>query len=84
MARGRAIRFAMVNGEYGSCPCGGLYEARFVTVNMTVEGAPVTIDDVPQGACPSCGSRVYKLPVLARIEATMKHAVPARAGLDAT
>jgi hypothetical protein len=36
---------------------------------MTVRGEPVVLTDVPQGACPICGSRVYKTEVLERIEA---------------
>jgi YgiT-type zinc finger domain-containing protein len=59
--------------EWGVCPCGGRYENRLVEVNMTVEGQKVTLTDVPQGACPNCGSRVYKAEMLARIEGAMKN-----------
>jgi hypothetical protein len=39
---------------------------------MTVGGDTIVIPDVPQGACPVCGSRVYKARVLEEIEATMR------------
>jgi hypothetical protein len=57
---------------WGRCPCGGIYEQRVVEVKMNVGGNPVILTDVLQGACPNCGSRVYKAETLARIEATMK------------
>jgi len=40
---------------------------------MTVDGNPVKLTDVLQGACPNCGSRVYKAETLARIEAVMRN-----------
>jgi YgiT-type zinc finger domain-containing protein len=58
--------------EYGGCPCGGTYENRRVEVAMTVDDNKIQLSGIPQGACPVCGSRVYKLGVLERIEATMK------------
>ena len=58
--------------DYGRCPCTGAYENRFVEVRMTVNGKIVVLTDVPQGACPLCGSRVYKPEVLERIESLMK------------
>jgi YgiT-type zinc finger domain-containing protein len=58
--------------DYGICPCTGNYEKRSVEVRMTVEGKIVVFNDVPQGACPLCGSRVYKTDLLEYIEATMK------------
>jgi YgiT-type zinc finger domain-containing protein len=59
--------------EFGSCPCGGdNYEQRFVEVRMTVAGRVILLQDVPQGACPSCGSRVYKAVQLEGIEALMQ------------
>lgn len=61
--------------HYGKCPCSGTYEGRSVEVRLTVEGKVVVLEDVPQGACPKCGSRVYKLEVLERIEALMKGAL---------
>jgi len=38
---------------------------------MTVEEGPVILTDVSQGACPKCGSRVYKAETLERIESLM-------------
>jgi YgiT-type zinc finger domain-containing protein len=58
--------------DYGRCPCSGSYENRFVEVRMTVQGKVVVLTNVPQGACPLCGSRVYKAEVLERIESLMK------------
>jgi YgiT-type zinc finger domain-containing protein len=58
--------------DYGRCPCSGQYEQRFVEVRMTVNAKVVVLTDVPQGACPNCGSRVYKAEVLERIESLMK------------
>ncbi len=58
--------------DYGTCPCTGNYEKRSVEVRMTVEGKIVVLNDVPQGACQLCGSRVYKTDLLEYIEATMK------------
>ncbi len=58
--------------DYGTCPCTGNYERRSVEVRMTVEGKIVVLNDVPQGACRLCGSRVYKTDFLEYIEATMK------------
>ena len=56
----------------GRCPCSGQYENRYVEVRMTVKGKVVVLTNVPQGACPMCGSRVYKAEVLERIESLMK------------
>ena len=58
--------------DFGSCPCGGHYENKTVEVRMKVDGQDVILRDVLQGACPNCGSRVYKAEMLERIEATMK------------
>jgi hypothetical protein len=43
-----------------------------VEVRMTVEDEVVVLTDVPQGACPECGSRVYKARMLEVIEALMR------------
>jgi YgiT-type zinc finger domain-containing protein len=59
--------------DWGRCPCSGEYEQRLVEVNLTVDGQRVTLTDVPQGACPNCGSRVYKAETLARIEGVLKN-----------
>lgn len=58
--------------NYGRCPCGGQYESRLIEIRMTATNPPVVVSDVPQGACPSCGSRVYKAETLERIEALLK------------
>jgi YgiT-type zinc finger domain-containing protein len=58
--------------DYGACPCGGVYEPRMVEVRMTIEDEVVVLTDVPQGACPDCGSRVYKAGMLEGIEALMR------------
>lgn len=47
---------------------------------MTVSGKIVVLTDVPQGACPLCGSRVYKPEVLERIESLMKAGAFVRPG----
>jgi YgiT-type zinc finger domain-containing protein len=68
--------------DWGSCPCGGEYTQRLVEVRMTVEERPVVFENVPQGACPTCGSRVYKPAILSRLEAALANApvvVPAAA-----
>jgi YgiT-type zinc finger domain-containing protein len=51
-----------------------MYNNRSVEVRLTVEGKVVVLTGVPQGACPNCGSRVYKGEVLERIESLMKGA----------
>ncbi len=68
---GRLMNDAYVP-EFGPCPCGGSYESRRVEVRMTVHGELLTFSDVPQGACPLCGSRVYRRDVLAAVEAAMR------------
>jgi len=35
---------------------------------MTVVEEKITLPEVPQGACPKCGSRVYKAAVLEDLE----------------
>jgi YgiT-type zinc finger domain-containing protein len=57
---------------YGKCPCGGVYETRLVDIRMTVGEQLVVLTDISQGACPHCGSRVYKAVTLERIESLMK------------
>ena len=57
--------------SWGRCPCSGSYERRSVEVRITVNGTLILMTDVPQGACPNCGSRVYKAEHLERVEATM-------------
>ena len=43
---------------------------------MTIEGRPERIENVRQGVCNSCGSRVYDAETLERIESTMKRRSP--------
>jgi hypothetical protein len=60
------------DNDFGSCPCGGTYELRTVVVRITDGDEPrVLLEDVPQGACPNCGSRVYKAAMLESIEAAL-------------
>ena len=58
--------------NYGTCLCRGQYQNRLVEVRMTVGGKIIVLADVPQGACPICNSRVYKVEILERIESLMK------------
>lgn len=61
-----------VSSSYGTCPCSGTYEHRYVDVRFTVGDEVVVLESVAQGACPLCGSRVYKNEVIEDIEATMR------------
>ena len=61
-----------MEADYGRCPCTGTYQQRFVEVRMNVRGKTVVLTGVPQGACPQCGSRVYKAETLERLESLMK------------
>ncbi len=56
---------------FGRCPCGGSYETRMIEVRVSSGGTVHVVTGVPQGACPACGSRIYKAHVLARLEALM-------------
>ena len=58
--------------SYGRCACSGWFESRLVEVRPVVGGEPVVLKNVPQGACPLCGSRVYKADVLRMVEAAMR------------
>jgi YgiT-type zinc finger domain-containing protein len=55
--------------DYGRCPCSGVFEHRTREVSLTAGKQPIVITHVPQGACPLCGSQVYKADILERIEA---------------
>ena len=68
----RFMIFAMQGFTYGVCPCTGKYESRSVEVRMTVGGSVVKLEQVPQGACSQCGSRVYKAEVIELLDALMK------------
>ena len=57
--------------EYGHCPCTGLYEHRSIEVELVVEEKAVVLTGIPQGECPLCGSQVYKMQIMERIEALM-------------
>jgi YgiT-type zinc finger domain-containing protein len=63
---------AEVAPDYGTCPCTGRYERRLVEVRIPVGTEAVTLRDIPQGACPVCGSRVYKSVVLDGLERVMR------------
>lgn len=56
------------------CPCGGQYEQKIVEIRLTPRdaSAPVVMRDVPQLACPVCGSRVYRAADLVIVEAIHK------------
>jgi len=58
--------------DYGKCPCGGVYQRKLVDVTATVQGESATMTDVPQGACPMCGSVVYKTITLEEVEAFVR------------
>ena len=62
--------------SFGHCPCGGQYDARSVEVRMNVDGEQLVLEDIPQGACPDCGSRVYKAYVLEELEAMYRGPPP--------
>jgi YgiT-type zinc finger domain-containing protein len=50
-----------------------------VEVRLTVGGESVVLPGVPQGACASCGSRVYKGEILELIEAIFHGELPLQA-----
>lgn len=64
----------------GRCPCGGEFADRWVDVRLAAEEPPdadrslpaLELDGVAQGVCSSCGSRVYHVSVLNRIEQALK------------
>jgi YgiT-type zinc finger domain-containing protein len=60
--------------HYGRCPCSGSYEQRYVEVRIASGSETIVVSDVPQGACPLCGSRVYKTAVLREVESLMRGA----------
>ncbi|MET0404291.1 MAG: YgiT-type zinc finger protein [Cystobacter sp.] len=57
--------------EYGNCPCSGLYEQRSIEVELVVDTKSVVLTGIPQGECPLCGSQVYKMQIMERIETLM-------------
>jgi hypothetical protein len=67
--------------HFGKCPCGGGdYVPKEVDVKFNDQS--LNLEGVLQGACETCGSRVYKLDTLRRIEAVMRkvHADPLAGG----
>jgi YgiT-type zinc finger domain-containing protein len=44
---------------------------RTVEVTMRVGDDTIVLKELPQGACPQCGSRVYKAGVLEELETLM-------------
>ena len=61
--------------QYGRCRCTSTFEQREVEIRMLVQEESVVLNDVPQGVCPSCGTKVYKANVLAALEALLKGSV---------
>jgi YgiT-type zinc finger domain-containing protein len=59
------------SSDFGRCPCGGSYAQRLVEVTIRASGDVISLKEVPQGACPQCGSRVYKADVLEELETAM-------------
>lgn len=57
--------------RFGRCHCGDTYDPREVEVRATVSGQVKTLENVPQGACPNCGARVYKPYTLEVIEVAL-------------
>ena len=58
--------------DFEKCPCGGRFDTRLVEVRMTSRDGPVTLNDIPQGVCGNCGSRVYRRATLTQIEAVYR------------
>jgi YgiT-type zinc finger domain-containing protein len=58
--------------EYGECFCKGIYTSRSVEVHLTVNDKLVVLNNVPQGVCPRCGSRVCTAGTLETIESVMR------------
>jgi hypothetical protein len=68
MGRGESAVVSDRATTYGRCPCGGSYEPRSVEVRMQVDGEPVVLTNVSQGACPRRDGRVYKADILETLE----------------
>jgi hypothetical protein len=54
--------------DFGNCPCGGRFETKFVEIQIASRNGSVTLRDIPQGHCRSCGSHVYRPHTLIHIE----------------
>jgi hypothetical protein len=63
-----------LDSRFGLCPCGGQFEDRRVEIKMAATGADVSLKDVDQGVCPTCGGRVYKADALERVETVFRAA----------
>jgi hypothetical protein len=62
---------------FGGCRCSGRFDRCSVEIRLLAAGRLVVLDDVPQGVCGSCGTRVYRPNILAAIEAVMRgYAIP--------
>jgi len=48
-----------------------VYERRKVEIRLSVGDEPVVLENAEQGACPVCGSRVYKAQVIEELETLM-------------
>jgi hypothetical protein len=52
-----------LGSRFGTCACGGAFEARIVPVTAPRKGRKkggAELPEVEQGVCPICNSRVYK------------------------
>ena len=59
--------------DFGVCPCGGQYNVKLVDIRFTANPSMQReLLDMPQGECPRCGSRVYTLADMQRIESVMR------------
>jgi hypothetical protein len=63
-----------LGSRFGTCACGGAFEARVVAVTAPQTGRKkgAQLLEVEQGVCPSCGSRVYKARSLQSVEAAFR------------
>lgn len=62
--------------DYGHCACTGMYQGQLIEVEMDVAGRTVVITAIPQGECPRCGSQVYKMQVIERMESILRAEKP--------
>ena len=63
-----------LGSRFGTCACGGQFEARVVAVTAPRTGRKqdAQLLEVEQGVCPKCGSRVYKARALQSVEAAFR------------
>jgi YgiT-type zinc finger domain-containing protein len=69
---GKEVEMISQNSEYGECFCKEIYTSQLVDIRMTVDEKLVVLQNVPQGNCPGCGSRVYTASTLETIEAVKR------------